>query len=291
MKKLIIILCIALIFGCNPQKDEIQIIENNDEIYLTENQVDQEAQPIGDKNGTEFNSEIKKIVSAIHKDSKAKEMSYPIGLRIYISKDGLIDKVMPLNNYMIKNMTENYYSDKNTEKADAEEINNYPNLIAKKILPYFAEVKFNPALLNGKPVPYRTDIKALAVFDSLGKYKLEMGWNFAMNLNLHKSIRNKDEYYVAVEQMPEPIGGIKAIQEKIRYPEIAKRAGIEGRVYVRAFIDEKGNVVYAEIIKGLGAGCSEAALAAVKATKFEPGRQRGKPVKVQVSVPILFQLQ
>ncbi|MCK7524737.1 MAG: energy transducer TonB [Ignavibacteriales bacterium] len=60
--------------------------------------------------------------------------------------------------------------------------------------------------------------------------------------------------------MPEPIGGIKAIQEKIVYPEIAKRAGVEGKVYVLAFVDESGTVTDAKIIKGIGAGCDEAAL-------------------------------
>jgi periplasmic protein TonB len=98
-------------------------------------------------------------------------------------------------------------------------------------------------------------------------------------------------YFVAVEEMPEPIGGIKAIQEKITYPEIAKRAGVEGKVYVLAFVDEGGNVTKAQILKGIGAGCDEAARDAVLQTKFKPGKQRGVPVKVQVSIPIIFKLQ
>ena len=98
------------------------------------------------------------------------------------------------------------------------------------------------------------------------------------------------QYFVAVEQMPEPIGGIAAIQSKIVYPEIAKRAGVEGRVYINAFVDENGNVTKAIVLKGIGAGCDEAALKAVEATKFKPGRQRGKAVKVQVSVPVIFKL-
>jgi protein TonB len=91
--------------------------------------------------------------------------------------------------------------------------------------------------------------------------------------------------------MPEPIGGIAAIQQLITYPEIAKRAGVEGKVYVLAFVDESGNVTNAKIIKGIGAGCDEAAIDAVRQTKFKPGKQRGTPVKVQVSIPIVFKLQ
>ena len=108
---------------------------------------------------------------------------------------------------------------------------------------------------------------------------------------VEKKVEEEPQYFVAVEEMPEPIGGIQAIQSKIVYPEIAKRAGIEGKVYVLAFVDETGTVTKAEIIKGLGAGLDEAALNAVKATKFKPGKQRGKPVKVQVSIPIVFKLQ
>lgn len=98
-------------------------------------------------------------------------------------------------------------------------------------------------------------------------------------------------FFVAVEEMPEPIGGIPEIQKKIVYPEIAKRAGVQGRVYVKAYVDENGNVQKVELIKGIGAGCDEEALRAVKETKFKPGRQRGTPVRVQVSVPIMFKLQ
>lgn len=110
-----------------------------------------------------------------------------------------------------------------------------------------------------------------------------------------KVVEDKKEeaptYFVAVEEMPEPIGGIQAIQSKIVYPEIAKRAGVEGKVYILAYVNEQGNVTRAEVIKGLGAGLDEAALNAVKQTKFNPGKQRGKPVKVQVSIPIVFKLQ
>ncbi|MDZ7763895.1 MAG: TonB family protein [Melioribacteraceae bacterium] len=98
-------------------------------------------------------------------------------------------------------------------------------------------------------------------------------------------------FFVAVEQQPQPIGGLQAIQKKIVYPEIAKRAGVQGRVFVKAYVDENGNVVKVELLKGIGAGCDEAAMEAVHATKFTPGKQRGKPVKVQVSIPVVFKLQ
>jgi protein TonB len=105
-----------------------------------------------------------------------------------------------------------------------------------------------------------------------------------------KKVVEEPTYFVAVEEMPEPIGGLKGIQEKIVYPEIAKRMGVEGKVHVQAFVDESGKVTDVQVIKGIGAGCDEAALDAVLKTKFKPGKQRGKPVRVQITIPINFKL-
>jgi TonB family protein len=102
---------------------------------------------------------------------------------------------------------------------------------------------------------------------------------------------NENNFSPVVENMPGPIGGMFAIQEKIQYPEIAKRAGIQGRVIIQAFIDENGNVVHAKVLNGIGGGCDEMAINAVKNTKFNPGMQNGKTVKVQVTIPIVFKLQ
>ena len=88
--------------------------------------------------------------------------------------------------------------------------------------------------------------------------------------------------------MPELVGGIKGLQNKIVYPEIAKRVGIEGKVLVQAIVDENGKVISTSTIKGIGAGCDEVAMDAVRNSKFTPGKQRGKNVKVQVTIPIVF---
>jgi len=106
-----------------------------------------------------------------------------------------------------------------------------------------------------------------------------------------KQEEEEEVYFVAVEDLPEPIGGIAAIQRAVVYPEIAKRAGVEGTVYIEAFVDESGSVTRTLVVKGIGAGCDEAAQEAVMKTKFKPGKQRGKPVKVRMSIPIRFRLQ
>lgn len=98
------------------------------------------------------------------------------------------------------------------------------------------------------------------------------------------------EYFMAVEEMPQLIGGMTALMKLVEYPDLAVRAGIQGRVYVLAYVNEQGDVVRAEVLKGIGAGCDEAALAAVKKIKFVPGKQRGKPVKTRISIPVEFRL-
>jgi len=99
-----------------------------------------------------------------------------------------------------------------------------------------------------------------------------------------------EEYFVVVEEMPEVIGGLESIMSRLVYPDLAIRAGIQGKVLVQAYVSEKGEVVRAEVVKGIGALCDQAALEAVKQAKFIPGRQRGRAMKTRVIIPIRFNL-
>lgn len=102
---------------------------------------------------------------------------------------------------------------------------------------------------------------------------------------------DEEDYFVVVENMPELIGGLASIQSEIEYPESARNAGIEGRVYVQFIVNEEGDVEEPRVIRGIGGGADEVALEAVKKAKFKPGYQRGKPVRVQYSLPVVFRLQ
>ena len=104
-------------------------------------------------------------------------------------------------------------------------------------------------------------------------------------------VEEEPVFFIAVEEEPEPIGGIHGIESRLEYPPIAIHAGVQGRVFIRAYVNENGDVVNAEILKGIGAGCDEEALKAVLETKFKPGKQRGRPVKTQISLPILFKIK
>ncbi len=99
------------------------------------------------------------------------------------------------------------------------------------------------------------------------------------------------EIFVIVENPPELIGGLEGLQSRIQYPEMARRAGIEGTVFVQFVVDENGNVNNPVCARDPGGNTCEEALRAVREAKFKPGRQRGKPVKVRFSLPVKFRLR
>jgi len=100
----------------------------------------------------------------------------------------------------------------------------------------------------------------------------------------------EEQIFVVVEQQPELIGGLQQLQANVDYPELARQAGIEGRVVVSFIVNKEGEVESPKVVRGIGGGCDEEALEAVKNAKFKPARQRGRPVKVRYSLPVTFRL-
>ena len=105
-----------------------------------------------------------------------------------------------------------------------------------------------------------------------------------------------EEVFLFVEEAPHPVGGLKSfytyISEHLEYPVIAKRMGIEGKVYVQFIINKDGSITDLEILKGIGSGCDDEALRVIRESpNWVPGKQRGQPVKVKMAIPIVFELQ
>ena len=93
--------------------------------------------------------------------------------------------------------------------------------------------------------------------------------------------------FIPYDDPPVAITPIKPI-----YPEIAQEAGIEGVVIVQAFIDAKGRVKETLILKGVpNTGLDEAAMEAIRKTRFRPAKQRERPVGVWISIPVNFKLK
>ncbi len=167
---------------------------------------------------------------------------------------------------------------------------------------YLRDITYKDGKLIREEIPeIDTTIKlASAAKDSSGKdqkiseTKINKLKNEAAVVNAPPEIKeNKIEnpdYLTSAEVMPEPVGGIAAIMKKLVYPESAKKDKIQGVVKIRAFIDEYGEVTQDEVVQGIGYGCDEAAKIAVYYTMFNPGLIKGKPVKVQIIIPIEFKL-
>ncbi len=100
----------------------------------------------------------------------------------------------------------------------------------------------------------------------------------------------KEDFFVVVEKMPELEGGLASLMSEIEYPEEARQKGIEGRVIVQFIVNEEGEVEDPTIVRGIGGGADEEALRVVSEADFKPGMQRGQPVRVQYSLPIIFKL-
>jgi protein TonB len=107
----------------------------------------------------------------------------------------------------------------------------------------------------------------------------------------------EDEIFVIVEDMPKFRGGDinkfrEWVQKRVRYPELAAENGIQGRVFISFVVETNGNVSNVTVTRSVDALLDEAAKEAVAASpKWEPGMQRGRPVRVRYSIPIIFQLQ
>ena len=93
--------------------------------------------------------------------------------------------------------------------------------------------------------------------------------------------------FIPYDDPPVPLSPIRP-----KYPEIAQEAGIEGTVVVQVFVDEKGRVKDTVILKGIpNTGLDEAAMEAIRKTRFRPAKQRERAVGVWISIPVNFKLK
>lgn len=243
-KKLLFLLVLFVIpFGCNEEKNGIEIIPDYDRIYLSTNKLDEIPQLI-EGDSQKLLDSVLNTYGKLYPFRDTLKNKPTMEYKFMISETGKIEKV---------------FLGKENDKT-----------IDELVLSTVKNWKYKPGVKEGKNVKSQSPM--ILWFET--DYPI-----------------NENNFAPVVENMPGPIGGMFAIQEKIKYPEIAKRAGIQGRVIIQAFVDENGNVVHAKVLNGIGGGCDEMAIDAVKKTKFNPGTQNGKPVKVQVTIPIVFKLQ
>ncbi len=104
------------------------------------------------------------------------------------------------------------------------------------------------------------------------------------------------QVFMVVEKIPEFPGGLKALMHylsgNIHYPAEAKKAGIQGRVFVNFVVEKDGSIGHVKVLRGIGHGCDKEAVRAVESMPhWQPGLQKGKPVRVSYNLPVKFTLQ
>ncbi len=99
------------------------------------------------------------------------------------------------------------------------------------------------------------------------------------------------EIFVVVEEMPEIIGGTARIYKFLEYPDIARKAGMEGLVVVQIVVEPDGRPANPVVARSAGDVLDKAAVEAVMKLRFKPGKQRGVPVRVRMAIPIRFRLR
>ena len=105
-----------------------------------------------------------------------------------------------------------------------------------------------------------------------------------------------EKIYAWIEEMPAFPGGdnelLKFFAQNLIYPEIAKRAEVEGRVILSFVVDKNGNITNIKVLKGIGAGCDEEATRVLKIMpNWIHGKQNGIPVLTRINLPVVFKLR
>jgi TonB family protein len=110
-----------------------------------------------------------------------------------------------------------------------------------------------------------------------------------------EKIAYKEQVFTVVEKMPTYPGGddarIAFMVQNLKYPEQAKKNGVQGKVFVTFVVEADGSITQVKVLRGVGGGCDEEAVRVIKLMpKWNPGMQDGKAVRTQFNIPINFAL-
>ncbi len=192
------------------------------------------------------------------KDSKLAEVKGRVYVQFIITKDGSIEEPI-----IIKGLEETF------DKAALELVKNSP--------------KWIPGSQKGVPVNVKM-VLPISFGTSPAPNPVTLEIEYLEGNSLEK-----------VDKMPEYKGGIPTfytyVLANLKYPQQARREGVEGKVMVQFVVSKNGTVKDAIILKGIGASCDNAALDIINNSKgWTAGEYQNKPVDVQMVLPITFKL-
>jgi TonB family protein len=150
----------------------------------------------------------------------------------------------------------------------------------------------NGSLESFEGVENKNDSIFIEKIQSLGSWKPNKSGDQYISLRI---ISSGLEIFTIVEQSAEFPGGIKNFYEylmqELKYPETAWKMGIQGRVFVQFIVEKDGSLSDIHVVKGIGAGCDEEAVRVLtNSPNWNPGRQRGKPIRQKMIQNILFKI-
>jgi protein TonB len=191
---------------------------------------------------------------------------------------------------------------KSYEKTTVEVTSRQADNTAEEIIP-ITEQKVKPP----PPAPVKQVVKINIVDDNVtvddnididveADQNTEVQEYVAPVKSVEEESAEEAQIFMVVESMPEYPGGEAALYtflaENIKYPQMAKESGIQGRVFVTFVVERNGSVTDVRVLRGIGGGCDEEAIRVVKSMPtWTPGKQRGKSVRVQYNLPVKFTLQ
>lgn len=154
--------------------------------------------------------------------------------------------------------------------------------------------KWNPGTHRNKAVRVRFRMPIEFILDK-EKAEVDSELNYPP-FEIAEPGQEEEEIFIVVQTPPSFVGGDSARMEflkyNLRYPNMALERGIQGTVYITFVIEKDGSLSNPKILRGIGGGCDEEVIRIIKLMpKWNPGKQRGKAVRVQFNMPVKFTLK
>ncbi|HDR68408.1 MAG TPA: TonB family protein, partial [Bacteroidaceae bacterium] len=153
----------------------------------------------------------------------------------------------------------------------------------------FSFVGFNTTVLKA------SEIKNKPIALEVKTYQLNLDEAGKIKPSIEAPSEEPEDVFIIVEEMPSFPGGETALKHyvysNLEYPENALKNGISGRVFIQFTVTTSGLLDDIKVIRSTNEGFDEAALKVFRTMpRWNPGMQRGKPVNVQLTVPVQFSL-
>ena len=151
------------------------------------------------------------------------------------------------------------------------------------------------SVIDPQIVEVAESVQELEVTETAAQEIMEIAATTSQEIVEIPAVVFEEEIFLVVEEQASFKGGMSAwashVKENLEYPEQAKRLGIEGRVFLSFIVDKHGSLSNIQLVKGIGAGCDQAALNMLKASPdWLAAKQRGRNVNSRMQVAVTFKI-